>query len=304
MSDLIFILGPTSSGKSYIAVALAERINGEVVSCDSMQVYKDMDILTQAPAEELTSRVPHHLVKMIPPEEEFSAARFAKLAQETIDDILSRGKVPIFAGGTGLYVKALVDGLFDSPAKDEELRQHLDGIAAERGNGYLHDMLTELDPEAASEIHPNNVKKVIRAIEVYETTGKTVSEKKQETKGLADRYDCRMFGLEWPREELYSRIEDTVDRMFASGLIDEVVALLSRNLSITAGKALGIKEVKAFLNGECGEQEAKEELKKNTRRYAKRQLTWFRADDRIKWLDANRGVEDISEEMLRDCRYK
>jgi tRNA dimethylallyltransferase len=299
MNDLFFILGPTSSGKSSIAVALAERINGEVVSCDSMQVYKDMDILTQAPAEELTSRVPHHLTRLVPPEEEFNAARFAKLAGDAAEDIISRGKVPVFAGGTGLYVKALVDGLFSAPPGDKKLRTRLERLAAEHGNGYLHDMLTELDPEAASEIHPNNVKKVIRAIEVYETTGKTVSEKKQETKGLADRYDCRMFGLEWPREELYSRIENTVDRMFVSGLIDEVVALLSRNLSITAGKALGIKEVKAFLNGECGEQEAKEELKKNTRCYAKRQLTWFRADKRIKWINASRSAEEIVDDMVK-----
>jgi len=298
MDNLIFILGPTSSGKSAVAASLAEKIGGEIISCDSMQVYRDMDVLTQAPGKKLVSKIPHHLVRMIPPEEEFSAAKFSELARKAVEDILYRGKVPVFAGGTGLYVKALVDGLFDAPGKDEELRAHLEELAVERGNEHLHDMLAGLDPKAASEIHFNNVKRVIRAIEVYETTGKALSEKKQDTKGLNEKYACRMFALEWPREELYARIQRTVDRMFDSGLVDEVLALLSRNLSITAGKALGIKEVKAYLDGSISLEEAKEELKKNTRRYSKRQLTWFRADKRIKWLGADRPLEEIVEDII------
>jgi tRNA dimethylallyltransferase len=298
MQTIIFILGPTSSGKSKVAVCLAEKINGEIVSADSMQVYKNMDVLTQAPGEDLSARVPHHLIKMLQPEEEFSASRFVEEAENAVEMILSEDKVPILAGGTGLYIKSLVDGLFSSPPRNDEIRERLELIATEKGTEHLHRKLQEVDPGSAEKIHENDLRRIIRALEVFEVTGSTMTLKKEETKGISDDYDCRMFGLKLPRDVLYKKIEDKVDKMFEDGLVDEVKSLGKRDLSITADKALGIKEVAAFLKGETTLEEAKTELKKNTRRYAKRQLTWFRGDPRITWLDADRDAEAIAEEIV------
>ncbi|MDP8299982.1 MAG: tRNA (adenosine(37)-N6)-dimethylallyltransferase MiaA [Candidatus Tantalella remota] len=297
MNIIIFILGPTSSGKSKVAIQLAEKLGGEIVSADSMQVYNDMDVLTQAPTEELTARVPHHLVKMLSPEEEFSASRFAEAAASSVEEILFRGKVPVFVGGTGLYIKSLVDGLFPSPPRNDEIRERLEQIAAEKGTEHLHRKLREIDPDAAEKIHENDLRRVVRALEIFEATGSTMTRKKDETKGIGDNYDCRMFGLKLDRDVLYKKIEDKVDKMFEDGLVEEVKSLRERDLSITADKALGIKEVAAFLDGEMTLDEAKVELKKNTRRYAKRQLTWFRGEDRIYWVDADRTADEIVEEI-------
>lgn len=302
MQTIIFILGPTSSGKSKVAVSLAERINGEIISADSMQVYKNMDVLTQAPGEDLSARVPHHLIKMLQPEEEFSASRFVEEAENAVEMILSEDKVPILAGGTGLYIKSLVDGLFSSPPRNDEIRERLELIATEKGTEHLHRKLQEVDPGSAEKIHENDLRRIIRALEVFEVTGSTMTLKKEETKGISDGYDCRMFGLKLPRDVLYKKIEDKVDKMFEDGLVDEVKSLGKRDLSITADKALGIKEVAAFLKGETTLEEAKTELKKNTRRYAKRQLTWFRGDPRITWLDADRDAEAIAEEIVSRLR--
>ncbi len=296
---IIFIVGPTSSGKSTVAVCLAEKIGGEIISCDSMQVYKDMDVITRPPSEELLSRVPHHLVKIISPEEEFSAMRFVELAVPLIESILARSKTPIIAGGTGLYVKALVDGIFDAPPKDEELRDELERESSEKGGDFLHAKLEKIDPETASKLHPNDVRRVIRALEVYELTGSTISEKKTESEGegIGNKYCCNFFALEMPRELLYQRVELAVDEMFSEGLIDEVDRVRKHPRSLTAGKALGIKEVSDLLDGKISRVEAEEELKKNTRRYAKRQLTWFRGDERVVWVNANRGAEQIADDI-------
>jgi tRNA dimethylallyltransferase len=302
MKKLSFILGPTASGKSEVAAELARRIGGEVISCDSMQVYRHMDVITQAPGKDLEKRVPHHLLRIISPEEEFSAARFAELASRAIKDIISRGKAPILAGGTGLYVKALLDGLFPSPPKDEGLRKKLEELAAKRGASYIHDKLRKADPEAAERIDPNNVRRVVRALEVLKLTGVRFSEKKAETKGIADKYDPKLFGLEVPRDVLRKRIDARVDKMFDDGIIEQVKALSRRDLSATADKALGIKEVKACLRGEITPEEAREKLKNNTRRYAKRQMTWFRADKRIVWINADRDTTKIVEEIAGRLR--
>jgi tRNA dimethylallyltransferase len=297
MKKLSFILGPTASGKSEVAAELARLIDGEVISCDSMQIYKDMDIITQTPPRAMLDSVPHHLVGAIRPEEEFSAARFAVLASETIKDIISRGKAPVFAGGTGLYVKALLDGLFPSPGKDELIRKELTDIAAEKGAGHLHGKLREIDPDSAAAIEPNNVRRVIRAIEVFRLTGERFSEKKAATKGISGEYDIRLFGLDVPRGVLKKRIDARVERMFAEGLVEEVKALSGRDLGITAVKALGIKEVSAYLAGDITLEEAREVLKKNTRQYAKRQMTWFKADKRMVWIDADRDARSIAREI-------
>jgi len=307
---VVFIVGPTSSGKSAVALSLAEKIDGEIISCDSMQIYRDMEIISQAPDDDTLSRIKHHLARVIPPEEEYSVARFVEDAKETIVSIHSRKKTPIVVGGTGLYMKALADGIFDSPRKDEAFRDILNNIVVEKGTEYLYRELEKRDPVTAAKLHPNDSRRIIRALEVLEQTGRTIHEKKAEAKGIWDRYDCRIFGLDIPREILYVRINTAVDRMFEAGLVEEVKKLRERQLSLTAEKALGIKEVSAFLDGKASIEEAKEELKKNTRRYAKRQLTWFRADDRIKWIDGDRAPDDVAGEIMgriaekdrdRDC---
>jgi len=297
---VIFIVGPTSSGKTSVAFELALRVNGEIISCDSMQVYKDMDVLTRAAGEDLLGRVPHHLLRYISCEDEYNAARFAEEARKSLEDILARGKVPIIAAGTGLYMKALVDGIFQAPPKDEDLRKELEKEAEEKGIAHLYERLMEVDPDSARQIHPNDLKRVIRALEVFELTGEKLYDKKEEAEGISSAYDCRFFGMELAREKLYDRINSEVDKMFDEGLIEEVRALSRRDLSSTAGQALGIKEVRDCLEGRADMEHAREELKKNTRRYAKRQLTWFRSDERIRWLSADRDAAKIAEDILKD----
>ena len=297
-AKVVFIVGPTSSGKTAASIKLAKKLNGEIISCDSMQVYKDMDIITRVSGDEALSDVSHYLVKTISPEEEYSAARFIEESTGFIEQIVSKGKVPVIVGGTGLYMKSLVDGLFSSPPKDEDLREELEREAEEKGGEYLYRKLEEVDPETASRLHPNDIRRVIRALEVYELTGETINEKKKESEGISPEYDCRIFGMEFPRDVLYERINATVEKMFDEGLVELVENLCKRKLSKTASKALGIKEVRAFLNGQTGIDGAVEELKKNTRKYAKRQLTWFRADSRVVWVDANRSVDEIVEDIL------
>lgn len=300
MKSVIFIAGPTSSGKSKVAAHLAREINGEVISCDSMQVYKDMDILAAAPQKSVLAKSRHHLIKVIPPEEEYNVARFIEESSKLIESILSRGKVPIFAGGTGLYMKSLIDGIFSSPPKDEALRSSLIEAASREGKDYLYEKLRKIDPETAKKLHPNDTRRIVRALEVYELTGKTIQEKKMASRGISSKYDIKIFALSLPRELLYSRINSTVEKMFEEGLVEEVKLLKGRRLSLTAGKALGIKEVSSFLDGALSLEEAKEELKKNTRNYAKRQLTWFRQDRRIKWIDADKAVEEVTRDILRE----
>jgi tRNA dimethylallyltransferase len=297
---VIFIVGPTSSGKSVVAVRLAQKLSGEIISCDSMQVYKGMDVVTRAPGDDLLSGIRHHLIRMVSPEKEFNAARFVREAGNIIDSVISGGRMPVIVGGTGLYVKALVDGIFVSPPKDTELRRNLREMALEKGREYLYRQLKEVDPETAAGLHPNDMRRIIRALEVYRLTGRTIHEKKSGSEGISRKYDCRIFGLKVPRKTLYARIDAVVEDMFREGLVNEVMKLKRRKLSLTAEKALGIKEISDFLSGEISLEKAKEELKKNTRRYAKRQMTWFRADRRIMWVNADdRDADDIAEDILR-----
>ena len=295
---IIFIVGPTSSGKTACSIELADRINGEIISCDSMQVYKDMDLLTHPPSDENLLKAKHYLVKMISPEEEFNVSEFVNKSKTAIEFILSENKVPIIAGGTGLYMKSLVDGIFSSPPKDAEFREELEKKALEKGNEYLHERLKKVDPAAAEKLHQNDIKRIIRALEVYELTGETINEKKKDSEGIKDKYDCKFFGLSLPREVLYERINRSVDAMVENGLVDMVKDLRNKKLSRTADKALGVKEISSFLDGEIGFDRAIEELKKNTRRYAKRQLTWFRGDERVIWIDASRAPEEITNDIL------
>jgi len=296
---IIFILGPTASWKTEVAIELAKRLNGEIVSCDSMQVYENMDVIVQSVRN---SAIQHHLVKIIPPEEEFNAVKFIKMATEAICAILKKGKLPIFAGGTGLYVKRLLDGIIPAPAKDIKLRHAFEKLAKEKGNEYLHNELKKVDPDRAAELHFNDTRRIVRALEIFKLMGGKLKDKKNDSRGIFNKYDCRMFGLSLPRDVLYERIENRIDAMFDNGLVEEVRVLRKHALSLTASRALGVKEVAVYLDGKIDLEEAKKELKKNTRRYAKRQLTWFRADKRIRWIDANRDIMEVVNEILIDNR--
>jgi tRNA dimethylallyltransferase len=291
IESVIVIVGPTAVGKTAFSLRLARRLNGEIISADSMAVYRGMDIATQKPSLADRRKVRHHLIDIISPAEEFSAASFRRRAIRAISAICKKGKVPIIVGGTGLYVKALIDGLFPSPPKDEALRKRLYRLAHREGSAKLYSMLEYHDLETAANIHPNDTKRIIRALEICHTTKKTVSEIKARTHPLSDSYHVRIIGLTRPREELYPIINERVDRMFEAGLLEEVRGLARRKLSITASQAIGYKETFSYIKrfrGAIDEDEIealKELIKRNSRRYAKRQMTWFGADKRVEWFD-------------------
>lgn len=291
-NKIIVITGPTALGKSALAVKLAKRINGEIISADSMQAYKGMGILSQSPTGVQKGRVPHYLVNFLNPKEEYSAAAFSSLAGQKIKSIIKKGKVPIVVGGSGLYLKALIHGLFPSGGKDEALRANLWGAAHGKGSLFLHEKLKNIDPAAADRIHPNDTKKVIRAIEICMTEKRTKTSLKKETRGLMDIYDVKIFGLIAEREKLYEKINKRVDVIFGKGAVREAGRLLRRKLSITSGGALGLKQLKGYLDKMYSLDTAKDMLKRDTRRFAKRQLTWFRKDRRIVWLDVDKMGED------------
>lgn len=280
---VVFLVGPTASGKSALSLNLAKKLNAEIISCDSMCVYKGMDILTSKPDPSDRKKVRHHLVDIISPAKEFSVAEYRRLALDAVEDILKRGKTPLFVGGSGLYVKAVVDGLFPSAKKDEGFRMRQAGLAKKYGKAYLYNRLKRIDPEAAKKIHPNNLRRVIRSLEIYHTEKKKPSELKQDTHPI--KHKVKIFGLRPDRDILYKNIDKRVDRMFRNGIVDEVKKLSRMRLSQTSRKALGYNEVLGYLRGKYSLEYAKDLLKKNTRRFAKRQMTWFRADNRIQWVN-------------------
>ena len=285
---VVFIVGPTAAGKTEFSAMLAEKINGEIISADSMQAYKGMDIISQAPPEAEQKKAKHHLISFLDPREEYSAALFSKKAEKIIQGIFKSGKTPIVTGGSGLYVRALVDGIFPSKGKSQAVRKKLRTIASEKGALFLHRKLKRLDPLSARKIHPNDLKRVIRALEIREIEKKTKSDLKTETRGIKDKYSIVLFGLTMDREKLYEKINKRVDSMFGRGLVREAKKLMKLNMSITSKQALGVKQVGGYLSGNYGLEKAKEILKRDTRRLAKRQLTWFRPDKRIIWLDLSR----------------
>lgn len=285
---VIFIVGPTAIGKTEFALKLARRVQGEIISCDSMQIYKGMDILSQSPGPAETKKVRYHMVRFLSPTREFDAASFRNKADGLIDDIIKRKKVPIVVGGAGLYVKGFIDGFFPSPKIDLKFREDLYDYASRYGSSRLHKKLEKVDGKSANLIHPNNVRRIVRALEIWRSTGKTMTELKSRTKGISDKYRIKMFGLTAAREEIYSNINNRVDNMFAAGVINEVKKLSKKRLSKTAKAVIGFKETIGYLKGEYDLETAKELMKRNTRRFAKRQLTWFRADSRIKWFDVGR----------------
>jgi len=278
-------VGPTAIGKTEVAVYLAKRIGAQIISSDSMQVYKGMNIITSKPKPALRKKIKHYLINTVPIARNYDVSSYRHDALKKVKEIIARGKVPIFVGGTGLYMSILVDGIFKGKVKDEDIRKKFYKIAQAKSSGYLYKRLKKVDPEASGKIHPNDTKRIIRALEVFEAAGKPISMLQKERHGLRDEYDVRIFCLNTERAKLYKRIDERVERMFKQGLINEVKKLLKRRLSETASCAIGIREVKGYLSGGYGLEEAKGMIKLNTRHYAKRQLTWFRKDKRIKWVN-------------------
>ncbi len=286
--NIIAIVGPTASGKTALSVRLAQELGAEIVSFDSMQVYRYMDIGTAKPTEEEMAGILHHMLDVAEPTEDFSVSRYVNQADPIVQDILARGNPVILVGGTGLYVDSLVAGREFAPFPETGLREELMDKAEKEGILPLYEALSLIDPEAAAAIHPSNHKRVIRAMEVYLETGKTISQHNRETREKPPKYRPLWIGLDYVnREALYSRINRRVDKMFSDGLVQEVQALLARGIpaEATAMQAIGYKELVSHLRGEATETEAKDAIALASRRYAKRQRTWFRRNEAIHWLE-------------------
>ena len=281
---IIFLTGPTAIGKTQVAIQLAKKINAEIISCDSMQVYKGMEVISSQPQASLRKIIPHHLLGVIRASKEYNVSAYRRNALKNIEEVIKKGRTPLFVGGTGLYISIVIDGIFKVKAEDAALRQRLYKEAAERGSQFLYDQLLKVDAEAAAKIHPHDTRRIVRALEVYEITGKPISLLQKQRKGITDKYDIAVFCLDMPRDKLYKRIDERVEKMFRQGLINEVKQLLKRRLSKTAAAAIGIRELKGYFDNLYTLEEAKIRIKKNSRNYAKRQLTWFRKDKRIRWI--------------------
>jgi tRNA dimethylallyltransferase len=295
MRKVVFLVGPTAVGKTEVASLLAPKINAEIISCDSMQVYKSMDIISCKPKRSGRNEVPYHLIDTVDPQQEYSAADFCQDARGLIEQIHKRDRLPLVVGGTGLYMNALLDGLFAGPGKNEEIRTKLKQEADIEGAQALYARLKKIDHKAAEKIHPNDIRRIVRALEVYELTKSPISSLQPRRQGIVGKYNLRIFGILRQRQELYGRIDRRVDEMFEAGLVEEVSRLLSLGLSKTASQVIGIKEVEGYLKGQRNIDQAKELLKRNSRRYAKRQITWFKKDKRIEWVDATgKSPEEIT----------
>ncbi len=305
MSDkekLIAIVGPTATGKSDVAVELAKRIGGEVVSADSMQIYTQMDIGTAKITQAEMQGVPHYLIDIVAPAKPFSVAEYQRLAREIIGDISRRGKIPILVGGTGLYVRSVIDKLeFPSGEISSEVRERLEEKARSGGPEALYKELIQKDPAAVEIVHPNNVRRIIRALEVIELTGRPFSSYHGAWKDRESIYDLEVFGLTMERKLLHERINERVERMVRAGLLDEVKNLVGHGYErfLTSQQAIGYKEVIGYLHGDIPLEEAVETIKARTRQYAKRQFTWFRADPRVQWIDVTRKTAgDVSDKII------
>lgn len=292
-----FLIGPSASGKSAVGALLAERIGAEILSLDSMKIYRRLDLGTAKPSPESMSRVAHHLIDIVDPSEPFNVARYVEMAERLIDEITDRGRRPLFVGGTALYLKALTEGLFEGPGQDPEIRATLRRRAEEQGSQALHDELGEVDPAAAARIHPNDLRRIVRALEVFQLTGTPISQQQTQFGSENDRHDSLIIGIRRNRIDLYDRIDRRVDRMFEAGLVEEVSALLRAGVSLSreASQALGYRELLACLQQDGDPEEARELIKRNTRRFAKRQLTWFRSFGNIQWVDVS--PEDAAEHI-------
>lgn len=299
---VVCVVGPTASGKSALAELVATRLGSSVVSVDAMQVYRGMDVGTaKTPVAE--RRCPLLMVDVVDPDEDYSVQRFQTDARACVDALLAEGLTPVLCGGTGLYLNAVIDEMtFPVGEKDGGIRERYERIAAERGADALHELLAERDPESAALIHPNNVRRVVRALEMSDE-GVSYARHHEGLHERATHYPARIWGLSWPREDLYARIDARVDQMVEAGLVEEVRALVGRGLTtdVTAGQAIGYKEILEALSGRVELGEAVELVKRRTRRYAKRQLSWFRHDGRVRWLEMGElGLEEACERIVSD----
>lgn len=307
MNKVLVIVGPTGVGKTQVSLRLADILNGEIVSLDSRQVYKYMDIGTAKPTRGEMKRVAHHLIDIVYPDEKFTAADYGKRAREVIREIIKRKKQPIVVGGSGLYLKALIKGFFQGPKGDEKVRERLRKEESKFGLDHLFERLKEVDPKAALRIHPHDSVRIIRALEVYELTGKPITLLQEKGSYEPFEMDFIKVGLTLDRKKLYEKIDGRLEKMISDGFLDEVKALKEKGYSsgLKAFKTVGYQELFSYLERKIDFPKAIESIKLNTRRYAKRQLTWFRKDEEIKWLDAEK--EDVIESILKcskDCRLE
>lgn len=303
MNPIICIAGPTASGKTALAVELAKEFHGEVVSCDSMQVYRRMDIGTAKPTLDERQGIIHHMLDVAEPEEEFSVSRYCAMAAPIVDDILARGKTAIIAGGTGLYLDSLIRGNDFAPFPSTGVREALEAQAREQGIQPLLQQLAQVDPESAARLHPSDQKRIIRALEVYLETGQTITAHNRRTQALPPRYTPLWLGLDFAqRQQLYDRIDQRVGLMLDMGLIAEIQALLASGIprKCTAMQAIGYKEFLDALEGRCTIEDAADQVRQSSRHYAKRQLTWLRRNGAIHWL--TRTPETGPEEILTQAR--
>ena len=295
MKPIVYVIGgPTASGKSKLAVELAKKVNGEIISADSMQIYKEMNIGTAKVNKEEMQGVQHYLVDFVSPDERYSVSNFKKDAEKAIEEILEKGKTPIVVGGTGLYIDSLIYGIeFQNEEVDLEYREKLNKIADEKGLESLYKKAQEIDPEAMKKISINDRKRIIRVLEIYHKTGKTKTEQELQSRKNEVKYEYKVFAITMDREKLYERIEKRVDFMIEQGLIEEVKQILEKYHTFpTAMQGLGYKEVVEYLKGSCTKEEMIEKIKKETRHYAKRQLTWFRKNKEIIWLDGEKSTDE------------
>ncbi len=297
MNRVIVIVGPTASGKTNLSIELAKRMNGEIISADSMQIYKYMDIGTAKPTKEEMQDISHYLIDEVLPNEDFNVVRFKELAEKYIDNILEKGKQPIVAGGTGLYISSLINNInFSESESDWELREALKKEAEEFGPEYLHKKLQEVDPNSALSIHPNNIKRVIRALEVYYQTQKPISYHNEMSRSIPPKYQFVLVGLNMDRQVLYERINKRVDIMIQNGLVDEVKGLVDQGYadSIISMQGIGYKEILEFLRNNITLEQAIDNIKQGTRRYAKRQITWFKRIHGINWFNVDNCGNNIN----------
>ena len=307
---LIVLTGPTAVGKTSLSISLAKAVNGEIISADSMQVYKKMDIGSAKIRPEEMQGIPHYLVDVLEPEEEFHIVKFQQMAKKSMEDIYSRGKVPILVGGTGFYIQAVTKDIdFTEAQQENDYRKELEVLAEEKGGEHLHDMLRKVDPVSADAIHAHNVKRVIRALEFYHQNGSPISAHNEEQKQHESPYNLAYFVLNMPRELLYERIDLRVDQMMKEGLLEEVTRLKNEGChrGMVSMQGLGYKEILAFLDGEYPLEEAVRVLKRDTRHFAKRQLTWFRREQEVTWVNKDQFAyqeDKILDYMLEICRKK
>ena len=307
---LIVLTGPTAVGKTKLSIALAKAVNGEIISADSMQVYRYMDVGSAKITPDEMDGVPHHLVDVLEPTEDFNIVLFQQLAKKSMEEIYSKGRIPILVGGTGFYIQAITRDIdFTQSEQDDSYRKELESLAAEKGSSFLHDMLASVDPKSAEDIHENNVKRVIRALEFYKQNGTRISEHNEEQKEHVSPYNLAYFVLIAPRPLLYERIDARVDEMLKNGLVEEVKTLqrMGCHRGMVSMQGLGYKEILAWLEGEYPYDEAIRILKRDTRHFAKRQLTWFRREGEVTWVDKDKfdyNDSRVLDYMLSVCREK